>query len=1078
MKRLLLVMCSAAAISALSPAGANASGSNHRAYFQQQDKVVTGKVTDDKGVPLADATITVKNQRTSTATKADGTFTIYVPQGASSLIVTFIGMTDQEIDVSNKTSVTVTMMTIGTSMDDIVVIGYGSQKRSRLNNAVTSLNPKEVEDLPVGNLGAALAGRLLGVSVSGGTGRPGQAAQLVVRNPSSLSKDGGTNGPLYVIDDVIQITSQGQPSADLFNALDPSEVESITILKDAGAAIYGSRGANGVVVITTKRGKSGTPRITYGGSWASTDAAYHTKMLSAEQFALYMNKVNGPNGARVDPSGSGAPNSYFSQDEIDHFKTVNHDWLDQAWKASNTFRNTLNVSGGSDKATYFASVTNYKQDGNLGTLLDNKWTFRGGADVNLAEGVKMGLQVSGNMGNDKRINSRIGGTNVENDYRMLLRAPRYIPTYVDGLPVRLPGPTAANNVSAYHFFEIDRLGNYSTGKRNTSTINAYLEYTLPFLKDLKFKGAYGRNASTSYSQGIGTLYDLYTFSNRLGQNGHIYDGATGATRVTAQNHNRITQTSTAATSYQANLSAIYSKQIGDHNISAFFSVERSEAESQSVDAYKEAPVRNTNGQFNTAFGAVDGSTAAYETGTMGYIGRVGYNYTSRYSLDFLFRSDASTKFAPENYWGKFYSIGAGWVVSDEKFFRSNAVDYFKVRYSLGLLGKDDTRIWLWRQRYTFQQGRAVFGNNGNPANIGMKMEASPNRDATWSDDTKHNLGFDARFLKSRLSFSLDGYYNLGRNLLQELTDIPLTVGGTVAPQNYSEVNSFGYEIGIGWNENKGKDFSYGIDLRFSWSDNKVLKGNFNPLDILLPYEPRPGISSDNGTWGYQYLGMLKTQDDVNNYVQKYNITRVFNTAASAIVPGMLSYADVRGPLQGDGTFAGPDGIIDEFDQVQLSRRSGNHYAFGSTFKASYKGISLDFVIGGSFGGWSEMDAREGISGNINNIFQSVPAYWSDMWDAQLNPTGVYPNAHHRDVNSVLSSFWEVNSFRLRMVNANLSYTLPKKWVNAVKMSNARVVATALNPLNLYNPFTYKNSEGAWDNYPVLRTLSLGVNVTF
>lgn len=1075
MKRLLLVMCSAAAISALSPAGANASGSNHRAYFQQQDKVVTGKVTDDKGAPLADATVAVKDHRISTATKADGTFTITVPASASALLVSYIGMTDKEINVKTGTEFNITMASSGTSMDDIVVIGYGSQKRSRLNNAATTINMKEVEDLPVGNLGAALAGRLLGVSVSGGTSRPGSPAQLVVRNPSSLAKDGGTNGPLYVIDDVIQVNSQGQPIADLFNSLDPTEVESITILKDAGAAIYGSRGANGVVLVTTKRGKMGKPRITYGGSMATTDAVNHTKMMSAYEMARYINILNGPTGANV--TNIGDRNYFFSEDELEHYKTIDHNWLDQAWKSSTTMRHTLNLSGGAERATYFASVTNYKQDGNLGRLLDNKWTFRAGTDVNLAEGVKLGLQVSGNMGKDSRLNSRIGGTNVENDYRILLRAPRHIPTYIDGFPVKLPGP-GGNNVSAYHLFELDRLRNYADGSRNALTLNTFLEYAVPFVDGLKFRGTYGRNSGSSYTESIGTLYPLYNFSNMQGDHGHIYEGATGPTPVIAQNHNRIIHSSNRTFSYQANISVNYARQFGDHSVSAFFTAERSEADSRAVEAYKEAPVAGTNGQFNTAFGTIDGSTNAYETGTLGYIGRLGYAYSSRYSVDFLFRSDASTKFAPENYWGKFYSLAAGWVMSDEKFFKSNVFDYLKVRYSIGLLGKDDTRAWLWRQRYTFQNGRTAFGNNTNPANIGMRMEASPNRDATWSEDTKHNFGVDARFLKSRLSLNVDGYFNLGRRLLENITNVPVTVGGTVAPQNYSEVNSFGYEIGIGWNEQRGKDFTYGIDFRFSWSDNKVLKGNFNERDILFPWNARPGTSTDFGTWGYEYIGMFKTQEDVNNYVQKFGITEMLGVTAAQLRPGMLYYADVRGELQDDGTFAGPDGIVDNNDQILLSRKSSNRYSFGTTLRASYKGLAFDCVIGGSFGGWSEMDAFDPLQRNITNLFQNGPAYWADMWDPVLNPNGIYPNAFHSDVNSVLSSFWGVNSFRLRMVNANISYSVPKRWVSAAKISNARVIVSALNPLNLYNPFSYKNSEGAWDSYPVLRTLSLGLNLTF
>ena len=243
---------------------------------------------------------------------------------------------------------------------------------------------------------------------------------------------------------------------------------------------------------------------------------------------------------------------------------------------------------------------------------------------------------------------------------------------------------------------------------------------------------------------------------------------------------------------QANFTLSYNKSFGQHAISALFSAEKSEAESTQEDVSKENPSIFTNGQFNTAFGAIDGRTFAYESGNLGYVGRLNYSYANKYLAEFLFRTDASNKFAPENYWGKFYSASAGWVISSEEFFKSSAVDYLKLRYSIGLLGKDDTRAWQWRQRFTFQNGKGgQFGADNNPADIGMKMEVSPNADVTWSDELKQNIGIDARFFKNRLSSTVELFYNQGTNMLIERTGVvPITVGGSIASQNWGAIDFF------------------------------------------------------------------------------------------------------------------------------------------------------------------------------------------------------------------------------------------------------------------------------------------------
>lgn len=1045
---------------------------------------ITGVVKDAKGLPLPGVTVKIKGTNAGTSTDMDGKFHLNLPTGRETLVLTFVGFKTKEVAVGGKTVLDIVLEDDSKALEEVVVVGYGVQKKAHLTGAISQIKTSEVEDLPAGNIATAIAGRVLGVGVSGGASRPGSPATITVRQPVGASKDGGTSEPLYVIDDIVQIGGNGQPDATLFNSLDPSEIESISVLKDASAAIYGSRAANGVVLVRTKRGKSGKPVISYSGSFAINDATYMPKMMNAYQFGQYINIMNGPNG-RLPNVGSEPYRYYFSQDELDYYQNnnINYNRLEDAWQSSFTTRHTLNVTGGSEKATYFGNVSYYKQNGNLATLDFNRWNFRSGTDVNLSKSIKVGLSLSGNNGNQEKTFNKIGGESDNNDWLTLVQTPSYLPSYINGLPAKVRGNTDA--IGNYHFDEIQKLGNLATTDTKTFTVNAYLEYDVPYVKGLKAKAAVGRNLNSSRGSQIGTRYTLYQFQGD-GQNYHIYNENSKVIATNnVENGNRLYYSNSNATSTQLNFNLSYNRQIGKHNIAGLFAVERSESESSQEDVWKANPSLTTNGQFGTANGVVDGRTFATEAGSLSYIGRINYNYNEKYLGEFLFRTDASTKFAPENYWGRFYSGSAGWVISKEDFWDSKTINFLKVRYSFGLLGNDQTKPWQWRQRYTYQDGKgAVFGTEaGSLVTTGQKMEASPNRNATWSSEFKNNLGIDASFLAGRLSTTVEGYYNHAYNILtQRIGSVPLTVGGTVAAENYGIINSFGIEFSADWNDKVGSDFTYGIGARFSWGDNKVKRLDYAATNDLYPWMPHYGHSSDIGVWGYDYLGMFKNQDEINAYYAQYPVKQVFDTRINSVndlKPGMMYFRDVRGPLQSDGTFAGPDGVIDTNDQIKLANRQGNMYGFGLTLKAAYKSISFNAVINGSFGGWSEIDARGyAIQSDLNRAYRSLPAIWGNIYDPTINPNGTMPNPAYNDMISKTSNFWRVSAFRMRMTNFNVAYSFPKTLVNKLGVANARIFVNGINPFNFYNPYTYRDADASWQSYPNLRTFSLGLNATF
>ncbi|WP_374163394.1 SusC/RagA family TonB-linked outer membrane protein [Arcticibacter sp. MXS-1] len=1035
---------------------------------------VTGTVTDSKGEPLPGVSVKIKGTNAGTSTDVNGVFRLNLPTGNETLVITYIGFKSQEVGVGGKTNIIVKMMEDSKALDEVVVVGYGVQKRAHLTGSVVDIKAAEVADLPVTNIGAALSGRLQGVGVSGGNSRPGAKATLTVRTPIA-----GQSSPLYVIDGVIQMDGQNQPDATLFNNLDPAEIESISVLKDASAAVYGVRGGAGVVLVTTKKGKVGKPRISYNGSVAINDEAYRTKMMSAYQFAQYFNVMNGPNGAnQTATNGTAYRNAFFSDDELEAFGKLNYNWLDDAWSSSYSTRHNISVSGGAEKATYFGSVGYTKQNGNLGTLDYHRWNFRAGTDVEVASNLKVSLQVSGNNDDQVKTFNKVSGEGVEDDYKNLLLTPRYIPPYINGRPVRLPGTN--NDLSRYHFYELQRLGNLAETEGKFSTVNLSAEYKVPFIKGLVAKGSYARNNSSSRGSQVGTKYTIYQFTG-VGGNGHLYKDATESSPVTVSNGNRLYFSNLNTSNTQMNFILNYDRQFGKHSVSGLFTVEKGEADSKQEDVWRNDPIQGTNGQFNTAFGTYEGRTLRNESGALGYIGRVNYRYAEKYLVELLFRTDASTKFAPENYWGKFYSGSVGWVVSEEDFFKVPAINFLKLRYAAGLTGSDPFLAWAWKNRYTLEEGKgAVFGGNGNSSNS-IKMGVTANPNATWTQEFKNNLGIDARFLNERLSATIEGYYNYASDLLvQRVGSVPVTVGGSVAQENYGKANAFGYEIELGWNAKAGRDFNYGVSARFNWGDNKVVKGDFNPIDVKYPWKQHPGASSDIGKWGWDYLGMFKSQEEIQAYYDTYHPTSIFDVPIRSVAdlkPGMLYYRDVRGPLQSDGTFAAPDGIIDDNDQIQLKKKAENHYGYGMTLKAGYKGFTFDCVLAGSFGGWSEKGERKKLNNDISRVFTSLPEIWGDVYDPVINPSGSMPNPNWDKIYDKSSKFWEVSAFRMRIASINLGYTIPKKITEKMHVGNARLYFTGINPFNLYNPYGYKDPSVAWDAYPALKTYSFGLNLT-
>ena len=1088
------------------------------AFAQNTD--IKGTVVDENGEPVIGASVRVEGQEGGVITDLDGNYTIKAPKGAK-VTITYIGYQTMTVTAGGR----VQLKEDAQNLDELVVVGYGVQKKAHLTGSVATVDMDEIQDLTSGGLASTLEGLVNGLSVSGGNSRPGENATMYIRDTNSLDDVGSTaQQPLFVIDGYIypndvKVGNVTQNlGAEAFNNLDPSEVESISVLKDASAAVYGARAANGVILVTTKKGKLGAPRISYSGTFGFTDAVSHPKMLSAYDYGRLYNAVAAADPKNVDLNHL---TGLYQADELEAMKGLNYDLLDKYWETGFTMKHNVNLSGATERASYFASLSYFDQDGNIGNLDYDRWNYRAGVDVKVSKWLSANLNVSGDYGKKNKANIKVGSSSPENDYNILLTRPRYIPEYVNGLPIAAYGisNTEVDDRQNYSFTELQNNGDYSRTMNSNLNINAGVSYDFGWskiLKGLTLRFTYSKSINTDKTNQYGSEFDVYTMMHRPGSGEHLYTPVAGQDysqfiadgnmiKQTIANGDpaQLNRSMTRTDNYQMNFTASYNRDFGKHSVGALFSIEKSEAESEYLYAMVSDPYSFTTGQSNSAEANTQVITfTRSESGTLSYIGRINYAYDDKYLAEFLIRSDASTKFAPENYWGVFPSGSLGWVMSEEKWFRKALpwVDFLKVRASFGLTGRDNIAPWQWMQVYAQDANRGpVFGtgtDNGSLRRITINKDNSAvNRDVHWDKVYKANFGLDFNVLDSRLSVTFDMYREWNREMLMNISQaIQATIGTQSASTNLGEMDSWGYELGVTWRDKIGKDFKYRIGLNTGYHDNKVLYMDWVTENYYK--EIRPGGRTDIGRWGLQCIGMFRSFQDIEEYFDKYNITSYLGKSKDEVRPGMLIYKDVRGPQQPDGTYAAPDGVVDaDVDQVRLSNRS-NPYGVTVNLGADWKGLSFSAQLNASWGGYRFIDGEALQTGDgVEDLeFTNMPSFWNvdnmysyqNVYDAQgnlvvaENRDGWLPNLQYQSVNARTSSFWRVSDTRIRLSRMTLAYTIPQNWVKKIGIQNARVNITGQNLLSFCNPYpdNFIDPMCSYGSYPVLRQFTVGVNLTF
>ena len=1078
-----------------------------------QNQTVTGLVVDVSGEPIIGATVMVVNGTVGTVTDIDGKFNIKVAP-KSKLKVSFVGYTSQIIsDLKNPRIV---LLEDQLKLDEVVVLGdYGSQKLRNATGAIETISTEELKDLSVVSLGDALAGKINGLHVSLSGGRPGSTPSLQIRQSSvnttiTPSSDLGGNAsptPLYVIDGFI--ADEGA-----FNNLDINEVENVTVLKDAAAAVYGARAAYGVVLVKTKQGKVGAPKISYSGQFGYTDALMLPKMLNAYDYGRIYNAARAANTATKDQESDDLRVQLFQSDELEAMKGMNYNLLDKEWSAALTQRHSVNISGGTEKATYFGGVSYYQQEGNIGRLDYNRWNYRAGVNANISKWMKASLQVSGNYGETNKPKNVKGGGS-DGDFESLMLHVPYVPDQVNGYYIFHSGMENITNPSDQQKSNFAAVQNASDNVENQNqnfSLNGSLEYDFgwsKYLRGLKVKASYSKNISTGKTNTIGTKIDVYRLISRGGSGGHLYVGdeieynANTLGLYELNNGNSLGRSMNRSDSYQMNLTVSYARQFGKHYVSGLFSIEKAESEWEDLNGSLTDPLPFTDGQSSSVDSNAEGfaQTVTFnrsESGMLSYVGRVNYSYDDKYLFEFMLRSDASAKFAPQNYWGMFPSWSAGWVISDEKWFDKDKtkIDFLKIRGSFGILGKDNVNAWLWTQLYTRNPDKGpIFGTNSSTntsATIRMPKQGV-NPDVHWDKTYKTNFGIDMAFLKNRMSANLDFYYDMGREMFashQGTSYYPNTVGIQPAPENFGEVDTYGVELSLGWKDKIGKDMSYWVKLTTGYNDNKIRETGWKAaydFDKLVRNE-----RSDRGLWGYECIGMFRSYQEINEYFDKYSITKYLGNTKENVHPGMLIYKDVRGQYdESTGTFGPADGIVDEQDYIKISHRASNPYGGTLNFGFSYKDFSISAQFGASWGAYSLVPTT--MRKESYSEYSNVSAMWKDMfvyediYDANnivtvaQNRNAKYPNIRYSSVNGAPSTFWKVSAATVQLRNMTVAYALPKEWLKIIGISSCRFNLTCQNVFNFLNPYP----EGAWASwagsygyYPNLSKFTLGVNVSF
>ena len=1022
-------------------------------------KIVTGKVVSSAdNEPLIGATVQVDGTSTGTITDMEGDFKIEANTGQT-LVVSYIGYITQKVKVGDGSNYNITLNEDRASLDEVVVIGYGVQKKKLVTGATVQVKGEDIAKLNTTNPLQAMQGQTPGVSIASESGQPGSSMKVQIRGLGTV----GNSGPLYLIDGI---------GGDI-TTLNPADIESIDVLKDAAsAAIYGAQAANGVVLVTTKSGKEGKAEISFDAYRGWQSAARKAEMLNAQEYMTIMNEQQINSGNQ--PYDFSKMTSIYDANG----KLYDTNWIDTMLKDNAKMESyTLGITGGSKTSTYALSLGYLDQEGIVGGAdVSNyeRYNFRINSEHKLFNDLlKVGEQVS-------FIYTKSTGISVGNQYNNHLRGAfgtsPLTPVYSDN--GYYGSPYNATDNSDWYKFDGNPYGLMMSTVNNenkgaTFSGNVYAELTP--LKGLKLRTVFGTVYGTSEYRGFTPLYHFSPYSYN--------DTRTGVSQ--SMGHG-LTMTWTNTAQYDWNLN--------DHAFSALIGMESSRYEGTGVSAsqgmLKEgfddwAHAYVNNGTASTTTDGLNaGGSPHDDSRTVSYFGRLGWNWKETYMVNATLRCDGSSRFASGKRFGWFPSVSAGWVITNEKFMEpvTKVMDYLKLRASWGQVGNQNISNYQYLAPIKTTNTHYLFGNYGYDdaasaqqlaSNWGAYPSRVANPDVTWETSEQFNVGIDARFLNQRLNVNLDYYIKTTKDWLV-VAPILATVGTGAPYINGGDVKNQGFEFNLTWYDKIGKDFNYNLGVNGAYNKNEV--GSIPTQDGII--HGATNMLYDNATefyraqnghaigyfWGYKMAGIFQNQAEIDEWIANGN-----GVLTTDVQPGDVKYYDVN-----------HDGQINDADKVDLGNGVPD-FTLGFNLGFDWKGLDFSVQANGAFGHQIVQSYRNHANAQANYTREIL-----GRWTGE-GTSNTIPRVTTTNINWQFSDLYVHDADYLRISTVTLGYDLARIWKNRV----CRQLRLYVQAQNLFTFTKYKGMDpeigygtDGWVSgidvgyYPRPRTFLIGANVKF
>lgn len=1045
--------------------------------LQAQNKVrVSGMVKDDKGGPASNASITVKNSNIGVSTDANGAFSVDVPDAKSVLVVSYLGFQTQEVTVGNNTNMNINLQLATGQLNDVVVVGYGTQRKVTVTGAVTQVKGSELAKVPALNLSNTLVGRLPGITAVNASGEPGyDGSSLRIRGTNAF----GNTAPLVVIDGVPE-------RAGGLERLNPADVENVSVLKDASAAIYGQRAANGVILITTRHGKTGKPRLSYDFNQGWAQATTIPKMMNAVEYGNVRNELaayDAPSGNWADAlkalktTGSytipnttntiSSPTGFFPADMAkyadgsDPWGHPNTNWFKDVLKTwSPQQRHNLQISGGTENVKYLASLGYQDQDG----YYKNSATGYKQYDFRLNLDAKINDYISASIGLVGREEYRFFPTeSAASIFRMLLRGKPNEPAI---WPNGLPGRDIENGQNPV-VITTNQTG-YDRDKRDYVQTNGRVELLIPWVKGLKITGS---AALDKYIQGRKvwqTPWYLYSWDKIS----YEADGKTP--KLSKELRSTYTDPRLAQfsdNSLNINLTGLlnYDHSFGQHAISFLAGVQKETLNDNYWNAYRRYFISSAIDQlFAGGDKEKNNGGGEYNRARLGYFGRVGYNYQEKYLAEFLWRYDGSYIFPANDRFGFFPGVMAGWRVSEESFFKNSVrfIDNLKLRASWGQVGAEPYKgTSLAEFQYLSTYGFSSYIID-NAIARGLYEIILPNPNFTWEVQTSQNFGIEGALLNSKLNFEFDYFINKrDKALFVQSGVIPQTAGisNILPPVNYAKLNNRGYEFKVGYAGQYG-ELKYNVSVNGGYSKNKIVLWNEAAgVPEWQRSTGKPFGSNGSSYLVYLYDGVFATQKDIDANTINYS-----DVGGGNLRPGDMKFKDINN-----------DKKINNDDKVRLDNTRDPTFTGGLNINLQFRDFDCSILFQGATGGLLGLATE---SGDIGNYLEYD---YFHRWTVD-NPSSVYPRIASRDNTYYTGGAGGANSYRLkntnyvRFKNVEIGYNTPASVLKKAGMSNLRVYANAINlitwdELGVFDP---EAISGNGQYYPQSRVINVGARVSF